>query len=201
VRFAQYQEASKASSHRQRAKNFSNEAGFVYHVAGDDVVEPDETCFLATDSLFRLGRMIIGARSAPGSSCVQADSARIAVAKSRPLISCTLLLTSDSLPHVVAVQFENRGDSALASIALVDASKVAFLDYPALAPPGESTWRADDGGRFSPEHFRVLFVIGAPALQVLAFTWGAPEGELLTLAARTGSSDSLVEVMKSYRYW
>jgi hypothetical protein len=201
VRFAQYQEASKASSHRQRAKNFSNEAGFVYHVAGDHLVEPDETCFLATDSLLRLGRVIIGARSAPGSSCVQADNARIAVAKSRALISCTLLLSIDSMSRVAAVQFANRGDSALASIALVDTSKVAFLDYPAIASPGESTWRVDDGGRFYPEHFRVLFVVDAPALQLVAFTWGAPEGELLTLAASAGSSASLVEVMRSYRYW
>ena len=202
VRFVGHQARSPDDNGRQRASNFANEAGAVFEVARGSV-RPDETCFLATAALLALGplRTADSGPTAADSSCAPGDSARLSRAQARRVVSCARIGAVDELTHVVAVEFERRGDSALASLVLTDPDGMTSLDFPAVHQPEGDTWRVGDGGTFDSSAFDLLFIISGPSGRAIAVTWGAEEGESLTLAVSVTARDTFVPVVQGYRYW
>jgi hypothetical protein len=203
VRFVGHQPRAPADNGRQRAHNFDNEEGDVFQVT-DGSVRPDETCFLATAALLALGPPRTAdsrPQTATDSSCAAGDRARLSQAKARQAVSCARIRAVDALTHVVAVEFERRGDSALASLVLFGPDGMTFLDFPAVHEPEGDTWRVGDGGTFDPSAFDILFIIHGPSGKAIAVTWGAEEGESLTLAATAAAGDTFVPLVQDYRYW
>lgn len=198
VRYLGRQPRGQRDNGRQRAFNFDQDEGDVFAL-GDYAVQPDETCFLATPALGALGSLRPGA-VAPDSVCPPAAASRVAAARARAVVRCGVITAVDPTTDVLAVEFESRGDSALASLVVVDPARLAFLDFPAVHGPEGDTWRVGDGGVFQPDAFAVLFVVRGPDVVALAIAWSGEEGESLTLAVSDSSLARLVPAIRSYRY-
>jgi len=65
VEYVGFQKASAPGSGRDAARNFSNCEGSLFHLVGARIW-PDETCFLATDSLLAALRIRTSGRQSPG---------------------------------------------------------------------------------------------------------------------------------------
>jgi len=194
VRFVGHQSRSPGDNGRQLASNFDYAEGDVFAVASGSA-RPDETCFLAPPPAAEVPR------SPADSVCIVGDSARLSQAKARRVVWCRRIGTVDDLTRVLAVEFERRADSALASLVLADRDQVTFLDFPAVPGPEGDTWRVGDGGTFDPSGFGVLFVVNGPAERAIAVAWAGEEGESLIFAATGPARDAFVPRVRDYRYW
>jgi hypothetical protein len=194
IRFVGHQSRSPGDNGRQRASNFDYAEGDVFEVTSGSA-QPDETCFLAPPPAAQVPR------SPADSVCVGGDSARVSQAKARRVVRCRRISTVDDRTHVLAVEFERRADSALASLVLADLDQMTFLDLPAVPGPEGDTWRVGDGGTFDPSGFSVFFVVNGPAERAIAVAWAGEEGESLIFAATGSARDSFVPLVRDYRYW
>ena len=198
VRYDRRQTRQSNDNGRQVASNFRNEGGEIFRVM-QATAPIDGTCFLSRDSA-----LIANARAATmhePSNCSPAHASRLAAAKRRPVIHCWQIAETPTHLEVLAVQFANIDSSALASLALVGDSSLMFKDFAAVYHgPGESTWRVDDGGEFSPRGFDILFVAALPSGYVMAITWAGAEGESCELLLGD-SAGAFRTLTMSYRYW
>ena len=199
VRFDRKQVRQPHDNARQVSSNFVNEAGDVFALI-QERAPSDKTCYLTSDSVLFAAARAATVREA--STCAPAQVARVTVIKAREVIRCSLIARTSNALEVLAIQFVNVDSSALASLVVVVAdTSFLFRDFPAVyRNGGESTWRVDDEGVFSPKDFDVLFVDTLPYGVVMAFTWAGPEGESdeLLLADSTRQFRTL---HTSYRYW
>jgi hypothetical protein len=194
IRFVGHQSRSPGDNGRQRASNFDYEEGDVFEVARGSA-RPDETCFLAPPPAAKVPR------TPADSVCAAGDSTRLSQAKARRVVSCRRIVTVDDLTHVLAVEFERRADSALASLVLTDRDQMSFLDFPAARGPEGDAWRVGDGGTFDPSGFGVLFVVNGPAERAIAVAWAGEEGESLVFAATGPARGAFEPLVRDYRYW
>lgn len=198
VRFVGVRERSEHSDGRQTARNFDHDHGALFQVA-EGRVRPDETCFLIGPSLLPLGALELP-RSVREPDCDPADSARIARARARRVVSCRRLAIVGGSTSVLSARFELQGDSALASLVLADSARLTFADFAAENRPEDGTWRVGDGGEFHPEDFDLLFVIDEPGARVMALTWAGSEGESSMLEVALGDTVGFEKVVGGYRY-
>jgi hypothetical protein len=199
VRFDRHQPRGENDSGRQTSRNFDNDEGDLFRVVDGDAGR-DETCLLIGPALFALASPTIP-RGALDTRCDPADSTRITEVKQRLVTSCSRVWIVDDTTRVVAAVFELRGDSALASLALIDPIQVALLDFPGHHDPDAGTWRVGDGGAFHAEHINILFVTVGPTDRAIALAWGAGEGESSVLAVAVEGATTLEEGVRGYRYW
>jgi hypothetical protein len=192
------QSVQPESTHRQVAAYFGNEGGEVFQVLGDTAV-PNETCFLAADSM--LARSAGGVRPTAEAACQQVDMASLVQIAGRAVVRCAYLGEVIGGAKLIATQFATIGTSALAAVALVDDSVLLYHALPAqYRDSDDSTWRVDDGGVFEPEAIRVLFVARLPQGYSAAFVWPAAEGESDELVV-TESTFHARRAVTGYRYW
>lgn len=198
VQYVRTQGALPETTHRQVAANFDSEGGQVFQVVGD-VAVPNETCFLAADSM--LTRSSGGVRPSVEAVCRQSDTESLQSVAGRRVERCANLGETGAGARVVVAQFATEGTSALAALALVEDTVILYHALPAESHDlGTSTWRVDDGGIFDPESIRMLFVAELPQGLAAAFLWAGAEGEsdVLVVAKSTIHSSSAVT---GYRYW
>jgi hypothetical protein len=195
IAYERHQERSATDNSRQVAANFSNERGDVFRVRGR--AYDDETCFLASDELLSVAHPLpLEDRGTP--SCDADQQGRIARVRTRRVEQCWQVGASGAV-SVLLVQFENRGDSALASLALAADNRVAFLDFPATNS-ASGTWRVDDEGKLSPDAFEILCLMEGTSLHVIGLAWAGAEGGSLKLAV-AGATGDLKVIVDDYRYW
>ncbi len=198
VRYDRKQTRHTNDNGRQIASNFLNQRGDVFTITRRKA-PPDKTCYLARDSA-----LIANTRPATMREpldCSPAQVTRLAAAKKRQVIHCWEIATAHTELRVLAVQFANIDSSALASLAIVGDTSLVFKDFPAVYDgSGESTWRVDDEGVFSPRGFDILFVAAMPYGYVMAFTWAGAEGESSELLL-SDSTSNFRTLAKAYRYW
>jgi hypothetical protein len=186
------------STHRQVAANFDNEAGEVFQVVGDTAT-PDETCFLAADSM--LAKNAGAVRPIAEAACQRGDAASLAQIAGRAVVRCAYLGEVTWGGKLVAAQFATIDTSALAAVGLVEDSVLLYYALPAhYRGPDDSTWRVDDGGVFDPEAIRVLFIARLPQGYSAAFVWAAAEGEIDKVVL-TDSTVHARTLVTGYRYW
>lgn len=198
VRYDRKQTRHADDNGRHVASNFRNQRGDLFRVVKDKA-PPDSTCYLSRDSA-----LLANARPATMREpldCSPVDVSRLATAKRRQVIHCWEIAAAPSRLRVLTVQFATIDSSALASLAFVGDGSLVFKDFPAVyRGSGESTWRVDDEGVFSPSGFDILFVAAMPYGYVMAITWAGAEGESSELLL-SDSTSAFRTLAKGYRYW
>jgi len=107
-----------------------------------------------------------------------ADRQRMETLRQRLLQQSWNLLQTTSGIKLHLVLFQQAGDQALASLALILPDRILWRDFPASYNP-VSTWRVDDGGRIGPKQFRILYLGQAQQRWEIAYEFIGPEGSNL----------------------
>lgn len=198
VRYVRHQTAKPTDTGRQVAANFNNMGGDVFRLTSGSP-SGDRTCYLAPDSSLVATQLALG--GAAKSACSPSVRQDLSAIKQRSLLNCWPVASVQPTMQVVAAEFAHVDRSALASIVLVTNSGLLFQDFPATySGPEMDTWRADDGGVFSPDGFGVLFLCRVRGVYVMALTWAGSEGENAYLLV-ADSADVFRTVSHAYRYW
>jgi hypothetical protein len=154
-------------------------------------------CFLASDTLLA-DAAILSLKETTG-TCDQHVINRLATVRSRRVVSCHRLTDLPDNQQVVLVEFEPQETNALASLALLDADRSIFADYPAeYRGPGSDVWRVDDGGVLSAEWFHIVFALRRGGVYTLGVDWVGGEGS--NLAVLVSSADGFITVLNDYWY-
>jgi hypothetical protein len=197
VQFARHQTASGRGNGREGPANFDNLAGSVFEIPLGKV-DPDATCFLASQSLLAGGALLELRKPQGVDACAQRD--RLTALRNRRVVQCWPLAALERGQHLVLVEFERRGSEALASLVLVDGGRAIFADYPAtFRGAGQDLWRVDDAGVLSPDGLTVVFVLQRDESYSLAIGWSGAEGRLLSLWISQGG-DRFLQVIRDYWY-
>ncbi len=197
VAFARHQSPRNASS-RDIAANFANLQGDVFRVLSGQP-HGDHTCYLATDSALVATRIPLV--RAGLSDCDPGVLRRLAATKQRRVLFCRPMASAPPDVRIVAVQFATIDTNALASLVVVTATQLLFEDFPATySGPGETTWRVDDEGVFSPRDFAILFLSRVRGIYVMGLTWAGAEGEDAYLLV-ADSAAAFRTAKSTYRYW
>ena len=198
IEYARTQTRQDSSSGRQVAGNLRYEGGQVFRTRNAPV-DPDRSCYITADSGMASQAVLPGPLRAEAcdSATIRAASQR----QGRTVSACTVLAQAGGGRRVLAMQFALVDTMALASLVLVAPQRVLYLDFPAKYPgPEEDIWRVDDGGRFEPSSFTILFFTRCTDADCLALTWAGSEGEDEYLAV-ADSADALRVAKQQYRYW
>jgi hypothetical protein len=197
IRFVRHQTATGAAD-RDSPPYFDSLEGTVFQIDGQ-VARPEDTCFVATDSLLENAELVlVQARSEPA-ACTRTDRQRFAAVRDRPMRACWSIAAVQRQGVIGAVEYVRVGRDALASPIVVTDDRVMPIDFPAKHTGGEEMWRAGDGGEFSPLGFRVPFIIRRAGTYVIAVDWGADEGNSLTLYAMEPGAPAR-QVINDYWY-
>ena len=204
VRYVRDQEPTDLGSGREMAYNFEHCEGQIFRLEGARIW-PDETCFLAGDSLMAMGATLHltprhESRDIRGDQIGENDS--FVDSKHRGLRASWFIAEIPDRGWVDLYEFVPQGRDYLASIALwLDSRLVAGYDLPAKLSDADpsSLWRIGDGGQLCSECFEVLFVIEGPGQHYMATSWEAEEGESLKLLRSEGAEFKLA--LSGYRYW
>jgi hypothetical protein len=181
IRFARLQTVTGPPADRQSPREFDRLAGTVFQVLGRSV-DPDDTCFIAADSLLEGSELLpVRARSRPA-QCTSSERRRLAAVRTRSIRACWSVASIRPHGFVGVVEYVRAGSDALASLIVVTDERAIPIDFPATyRGDGEETWRAGDGGEFSPDGFSVPFIIHRGGTCFVAVDWGAEEGHSLSL--------------------
>jgi len=199
VEFIGRQKATAADNGRQMAYNFNAQAGTVFRVR-QGRVEPDESCFLTSDStLVAAVPQTIGP---PRESvfCSGNNRRHFGALRNRAVVQCWALSAIGSKHDVGLIEFARQGPDALASLVLIGPEATFFEDFPAHSRGvGEDLWRVDDHGEMSPDGFEILFALRSEKSYILGVSWGSTEGETLLLLVAEGGQ-RFTQCGSGYRY-
>lgn len=204
VRYDGKQQRSKQSDGRDRAYNFAHVEGDRFRLVGGCVL-PDETAFLATDSLLALGGLPMRVER-DGRPCAEQDGTRKSIEseRGRRTLRCWRLANYGSdrtYGEVDLVEFVPQGRNWLASIyvSYSDGGPTWLTeDYAVTLSDSSSVWRVDDDGKIDEEAFDVLFILNSRSGFLMGLSWGGAEGESLELLSPRGRE--LVPIAMGYRY-
>jgi hypothetical protein len=178
----------RANDGRQWAANFDKLAGAIFRIP-EDKVDESAGCFLASDALLSSATVLPATPDSKHTACEAGLRSRIASSRSRQVSNCSTIATLAEGKRLILVEFERRGKDALAAIALVDGERMTFADYPAVfSGNGESLWRVDDGGRISPDDFRIVFLLQKGTGYTMGVEWLGAEGESLGVFVSAGDN-------------
>jgi hypothetical protein len=186
VRFEGKQAEGKQSTGRETSGNFASLAGDVYR-AIDGKIDPWASCLLPSPQFMTGATVVPLQRMEKPAPCAAEMTHRIGEARHRAVTHCWTLARSGAAVTIALVEFARIGKDALASAVLLDGPRMMFEDYAAeFREEGESLWRVDDGGELSPEGFRIVCLLRAPAGYALAVAWAGTEGRSLSVSLSTG---------------
>ncbi len=196
IRYVGHQARTDDDNGRQAAHNFANLEGDMYEIVSGKAVA-DASYYLIQESKIDLKSLVPIAPQQPLAPPAGISKA-IGEAHGREVLSSWLLATTKKGQQIYLVQFERQEDQMLASLAILDEGKWAFMDYPAEYNES-STWRVDDQGEVYPEMFSFLFAAQSAEGMVLGVKWLGAEGENMTVLRQSG--DRFVETgIASGRY-
>jgi hypothetical protein len=197
VQFVRRQNAQESGNGRQTPQRFDQLPGSVFTVLGGKV-EPDATCFLASERLLTGSTVLSLAAPIGSGGCVQRG--QFAARRARPVIRCWPIARAARGNQIALLEFDRQGKDALASLVLVDGTRMIFADYPAeFRGEGQDLWRADDGGVLSPQGFAVVFALQRGDRYTLGLAWDGAEGRSLSLWVSEGS-ERFRQVINDYWY-
>ncbi len=197
VQFGRRQVEREGNNGRQTPYNFDNLAGSVFTILTGRV-DPDATCFLATEPLLAGSTLLSIAAPEGSGACLQRG--RFATLRDRPVIHCWPIARMAPEKQVALLEFDRRGKDALASLVVVDGTRAMFADYPAeFRGAGQDLWRVDDGGVLSPEGFEIVCALQRGVWYALGIAWHGAEGQSLSLWISEGS-ERFTKVINDYWY-
>ena len=174
TKYEDLQHKSPGSSNRHTAGNFYRLAGHRLTVA--EAGPANQSAVMLSAAFFadrHLTELV-----EPAAESDVADRQRMESLRQRPLQQSWNLLQTTSGAKLQLVLFQQAGDQALASLALILPDRILWRDFPASYNP-VSTWRVDDGGRIGPKQFRILYLGQAQQRWELAYEFIGPEGSNL----------------------
>lgn len=200
VRFEASQPESPQSTGRQTYWNFDNTRGQRFRIENGVLPEGD-VGFLATDSLLSVGQPmeLFGESPETGDLSPRRDRA-LEEALGRKILRSWNLASFDS-GSVRLYEFVTKGTSHLGTLVLYDGSKAIRSDIEAQSPDSTEVWREGDDGHIDGEAIKVLFIIKGKAGIFMADSWGAEEGEDLTLLRCPPGGTTFENDATAYRYW
>jgi hypothetical protein len=197
VQFSRRQIEREGHNGRQTPDNFDSLAGSVFTILTGRV-DPDATCFLASEPLLAGSTLLSIAAPDGAGACLQRG--RFATLRDRRVIHCWPVARMAPEKQVALLEFDRRGKDALASLVVVDGTRTMFADYPAeFRGAGQDLWRVDDGGVLSPEGFEVVCALQRGAWYALGIAWPGAEGQSLSLWISDGS-ERFTRVISDYWY-
>jgi len=183
IRFVRRQTVTGARADRESPREFDRLAGTVFQVLGRGV-HPEDTCFVAADSLLEDAELLPVRALLRPSACTRTERRRFVAVRDRSIRACWSVAAVRPLGVIGVVEYVRVGRDALASLIVVTNERAIVIDFPATyRGEGEEMWRAGDGGELSPEGFSVPFIIRRGGTSFVAVDWGAEEGNSLSLYA------------------
>ena len=196
VEFAHRQNESPNNG-RETSNNFDKLSGSVFAIVGSKI-DPQTPCFLASEKL--LSDSTVLSIAAPQGLGACAERNRFATERNRPVTNCWPLARLGADKQAALLEFERRGKDALAALVIVDGTRSMFLDYPAeFKKEGESLWRVDDDGKFSPDGIKVICAVQRGNVFTIGTAWDGAEGKLLQLWEST-AQDRFKQLLNDYWY-
>jgi hypothetical protein len=199
ARFERRQE-EKENNGRQSADNFDKLPGYIFSLPGK-APGPLGTCFLGSDPFLASAKVLPLTQTTGPGRCTPSHRRQFAKLRGREVAHCWPMGDVSPEKGLVLIQFAHRGQSALASLVLVDRERTLFADFPAeYRGKGEDVWRVSDGGKLSPEGMQVVFLIQQnDSSYALGISWLAEEGESVSLFV-SGPRDSFTQVIQDAWY-
>jgi hypothetical protein len=208
VAFERRQSADGRGDGRQSRYRFGQLEGLVFSVKSPAALPESSTCYLASDGFASDVQAVPVApvpnkgQGAAARACDGELSKTLALRRSRAIEHCWPLAASQAPagPSVVLVEFARQGNSALASLVVVDGATAVFADQEGdyTREGGNSVWRVDDEGKMDPGWFDVLLLARRGPKTLLAFAWQGAEGRLLRLLESDG--DRFRELLRDAWY-
>lgn len=197
AKFVAEQPAGPKDTGRLTSANFDQTAGAVFQLAGEKVAR-DTTCLLGTAEFFRAWTAL-AVKASKKRRCDEKAAAAAAALGARQVESCVEVGTF-SAARLLLATFAKEGNQLLVGLVLLDGKRVAMRSFPAKLEPGApSCWRVDDGCAFSPDSYRVPFVLkGQGELRLLGL-WAGAEGQNVELLGVQGQA--LEATATASRYW
>jgi hypothetical protein len=201
VRYEGEQKRTQGGDGRDAVRNFAFIGGQRFRIEGG-AVWPDESCFLATDTLLVWGRSLEVESAFKECGIDEGGASQLEAMKHRKVSGCWHLasLGDDWLDGFVDLyQFAPVGSQYLASLVLYSNEPPVICDFPAEMKDSSSVWRVDDEGDIHADGFRVLFVLKGDQGYLMGLSSLGEEGEDLHLLRSTGKT-GLKIIHGDYRY-
>lgn len=173
IAYAGEQKSTTEDNGRQNEFNFKNCKGYLFEAKSKTATPEHSVVFMSND--FVAARKYYAINPPAKKELPSAIKSRLEKEKARKIkdYRCLTLLGKDSSIYIV--EFENIGDSALASLAFITPGKIIYEDFPATWND-MSTWRVDDGGSFGVEYFDLLAVFEKDGKLEIITDWPGAEG-------------------------
>jgi hypothetical protein len=183
VRFVRHQAVTGARPDRESPRQFDRLEGTVFQFLAPGA-RPEDTCFVAADGLLEDAELLRVDQFSTPAECTRTERRRFAALRERPIKACWSIAAVRPQGLIGVVEYARVGRDALASLIVMSKEREISIDFPAeYRGEGEDTWRAGDVGEFSPDGFRVPFIIRRSGTYFVAVDWGAEEGNSLSLYA------------------
>ncbi|MDJ1473632.1 hypothetical protein QNI19_38740 [Cytophagaceae bacterium DM2B3-1] len=193
--FREAKKESEQSNGRQWAENFDRSGGSLYTVTSGTVSE-EETTVLFTKPFLETHKLIPTTPFEKG-KLSDSNRAKIESFKGWKVKDSHSLVKLSGNRSIFLVEFELKGDSALASLVVVGSDKILYKDFPAKYDE-TSTWSVDDGGQFGWEYYKILAVLEYEGKIELITDWVGAEGYNATYMQEEGQTFKVIK--EGYRY-
>lgn len=199
VRFQHAQNERPGNYGRQTPYTFDYLSGDVFQLTGTPVTE-SEACFVVGNGWLAQADFLPTQEPETPAPCGSLIEARLSKSRTRAVKQCTVLSRLGKEGHVVIAEFSRIGKDALASLVLVNNSRLLFADFPAeYRGEGSDLWRVDDGGELSAGAFQLVFVAHRAGRYALGIGWDGAEGRSLTLFV-SGPGNQFEIALSDYWY-
>jgi hypothetical protein len=195
ISYLKNKKATTEDNGRQNEFNFDNCAGYLFET-NDQPATPDHSAVLMT-SEFVSARKLVTINEPAKKELPASIKSRIENEKKRKIknFRCLTLLEKDA--GIYVVEFENKGDSALAALVYITPDKIVYQDFPAEYND-VSTWRVDDGGNFGVEYFDLLAVFEKDGKLEIITDWPGAEGIATDYLKENGSAFKSIKTQSRY---
>ncbi len=173
IQFVAQKEATENDNGRQNEYNFKDIGGFLYKVKGGTVSAEQSLMLVTADFLTK--HKPLKFNPSASNSLSKATRTKIEGEKGRKIKKSNLLRKLEGGQEIWLFVFQQKADSALASLAVVSEGKVIYQDYPALHNE-ISTWRVDDGGEFGLDDIHILAAFDYAGKIEIVTDWAGAEG-------------------------
>ncbi|MDJ1503110.1 hypothetical protein [Xanthocytophaga agilis] len=193
--FREAKKESEQSNGRQWAENFDRSGGNLYTVTSGTVSE-EETTLLFTKPFLETHKLIPTTPFKKAQLPVDVKTT-IESAKGRKIKDAHSLVKLPDERSIFLIEFELKGNSALASLVFVSSDKLLYKDFPAKYDE-TSTWSVDDGGQFGWEYYKILAVLEYEGKIELITDWVGAEGYNSSYIQEDGHTFKVIK--EGYRY-
>lgn len=196
LRFVHKQAESPRNTGRHTHYNLPHLPGYLFALAGN--LDAEQTTIIFPQNFLAHRKPLSIARHRALSPLSSEFIKRIESDRKLTVLQSWHSATLETIGIIGIIRFENEGDTALASLALITPSQIVYEDYIGDVS-GSDVWRADDGGEFFAEGINVVRAFLHNGNIELLRTWAGPEGEHTAFLRQAGQK--FIAARDCYRYW